>query len=431
MQQATNEKVTIRMILADRAVRTVILVSLVTLAGIGLIAPTLALFARSFGVSYGAAGLMLSAFGMARLISDLFAGPLIDRFGERRCATGGLLFLAACSSLTAIAPVYWLAVVLWGLGGGGSAIAMGAQYSYLLKATPKDRMARAMGIFYTAGNAGLIGGGAIGGLLADRLGLASPLFGFSILMVVAALMYVRAVPDLPPTSVEPPLETEEVLIEREAPLLRRTTGGLRELLGLRGFWAVLALNFAYFWVVAAVYETLVPLFGHDELGMSEAFIGTAFAVAVATEFFVLYPAGSAADRYGRKPVLVPSFAALGIMVAVLGLASTVPAYIVMMGVLGIAAGFAGVPPGAMLSDVAPAHRAGSAVGLFRFSGDLGWFLGPLLGSAAADVLGFKAAFAVAAIPVFGALTILLRTPETLRRPSDEKERDRQDHVSRD
>jgi MFS transporter, DHA1 family, multidrug resistance protein len=431
MQQTTQPKVTMRMIVADRAVRTVILVSFVTLAGIGLIAPTLALFARSFGVSYGAAGLMLSAFGMARLISDLFAGPLIDRFGERRCATGGLLFLAACSSLAAIAPDYWLAVLLWGLGGGGSAIAMGAQYSYLLKAVPKDRMARAMGVFYTAGNAGIIGGGAVGGFLAERFGLASPLFGFSVLMILAALMYARAVPDLPPSLVEPPLDTEEVLIEREAPILRRTTGGMRELLAVPGLWAVLALNFAYFWVVAAVYETLVPLFGHDELGMSEAFIGTAFAVALATEFFVLYPAGSAADRYGRKPVLVPSFAALGIMVAVLGLATTAPAYIVMMGVLGIAAGFAGVPPGAMLSDVVPANRAGSAVGLFRFSGDLGWFLGPLLGSVAADLLGFKTAFAVAAVPVFAALAILLRTPETLRRSSHEEERDRQDHVGCD
>src|SRR5919106_263806 len=104
MQQATNQKITIRMILGERAVRTVILVSFVTLAGIGLIAPTLALYARSFGVSYGAAGLLLSAFGLARLASDLFAGPLIDRFGERACATGGLIFLATCSSLTAIAP---------------------------------------------------------------------------------------------------------------------------------------------------------------------------------------------------------------------------------------------------------------------------------------------------------------------------------------
>jgi MFS family permease len=264
-------------------------------------------------------------------------------------------------------------------------------------------------------------------------------------------LYVRAVPDLPrPTIEPPPLDTEkialaaaggaasapggavEVLIEREVPLFRRTAGSFRELLELRGLWAVLALNFAYFWVVAAVYETLVPLFGHDELGMSEALIGTAFAVAVATEFFVLYPAGSAADRHGRKPVLVPSFAALGIMVAALAWAPNAAVYLVMMGVLGISAGFAGVPPAAMLSDVVPDTEAGSAVGLFRFSGDLGWFLGPVLGSAVTEVVGFKWAFAVASVPVFAALALLLRTPETLRRePSHEEERDRQDHVRRD
>ncbi|MGH2788159.1 MAG: MFS transporter [Actinomycetota bacterium] len=461
MQQTTEPKITIRMILSERAVRTVILVALVMLMGVGLIAPTLALYARSFGVGYGAAGLLLAAFGLGRLAFDLIAGPLVDRFGERLCATAGLLFLAVCAALTAIAPVYWLAVALWGLGGAGSAVTFAAQYSYLLKAVPADRMARTLGVFYTSFNAGIIGGGAAGGFMAARLGLASPLFGFSILMVVSALIYARAVPDLPPRAMEPPPDTEgialptagsesqfrpwwshgagtaiggavEVPIERGMPLLRRTTSGFRELLKRRALRTVLVLNFAYMWVIVSVYETLVPLFGHDELGMSEAFIGTVFAVAVATEFFVLYPAGSAADRYGRKPVLVPSFAALGIMVVVLGWASTPTLFLVMMGLLGIAAGFAGVPPAAMLSDVVSDGRAGSAVGLFRFAGDLGWFLGPLLASAAADLVGFKQAFAIAAVPVAAALLLLLRTPETLRSaPSHEEERHSQDHVRRD
>jgi MFS family permease len=431
MEQTTQPKVTMRIIIADRSVRTVILVAFVMLMGVGLIAPTLALYARSFGVGYGAAGFLLSAFGLARLAFDLVAGPLVDRFGERWCATAGLLWVAVCAALTAIAPSYWLAVTLWGLGGGGSAIAFAAQYSFLLKAVPKDRMARTMGVFYTAFNAGIIGGGAAGGFVADRFGLASPLFGFSILMVVAAVIYVRAVPDLPRRVVEPPLHTEEVLIEREVPLFRRTTAGFRELLKIRGLRTVLVLNFAYLWVIAAVYETLVPLYGHDELGMSEALIGTVFAVAVATEFFVLYPAGSAADHLGRKPVLVPSFAALAIMVAVLGLAPNTVVYGVLMGVLGITAGFAGVPPAAMLADVVPDDRAGSAVGLFRFSGDLGWFLGPLLGGAMAESVGFKGAFLLAAVPVAAAFILIARTPETLRRASHEEERHGEDHVGRD
>jgi MFS family permease len=165
----------------------------------------------------------------------------------------------------------------------------------------------------------------------------------------------------------------------------------------------------------------VPLFGHDELGMSEALIGTAFAVAVATEFIVLYPAGRAADRLGRKPVLIPSFAALAAVVAVLGWSSSTLVYTGMLGVLGIAAGYAGVPPAAMLSDLVPEERSGTAVGLFRFAGDLGWFLGPLLVGASTNALGFKGAFAIAAVPVGIALVMLFRTPETLRTDRLEKE----------
>jgi MFS family permease len=413
-----QDEVTIRLILADRAVRTVVLVAFVMLMGIGVIGPTLALYGRSFGVGYAAVGLMLSAFGLSRLACDLFAGPLVDRFGERRCAPAGLLHLAICALLTGLAPNFATAAIFWGIGGAGSAVAFAAQFSYLLKVVPKDRMARTLGVFYTAFNAGIIGGGAAGGLIADRFGLASPLFVFSVLMVVAGAIYLRWVPDPVRATQEPPLSTEEVLLEREMPLLRRTKSRMADLLKIPGFVTVLALNFAYVWVIAAVYDTLVPLFGNEELGMSEALIGTVFAVAVATEFFVLYPAGRAADRLGRKPVLVPSFAALAALVATLGLSPSPLAFGALMGVVGIAAGYAGVPPAAMLSDLVPDDSSGTAVGLFRFAGDVGWFLGPMLAGLSTNAFGFGGAFAIAAVPVAIAFALLVRTPESLRSAPD-------------
>jgi DHA1 family multidrug resistance protein-like MFS transporter len=128
---------------------------------------------------------------------------------------------------------------------------------------------------------------------------------------------------------------------------------------------------------------------------------------------VLYPAGSLADRLGRKAVLVPSFAALAVMVVALGTASTFASFAVLMGLLGIASGVAGVPPAAVLSDVVPEQRAGTAVGVFRFCGDLGFFLGPVAAGAAVASFGFRNAFALVAIPVVLALGLTLRTPETL------------------
>jgi predicted MFS family arabinose efflux permease len=53
----------------------VVLVVFIVMAGAGLVLPILPLFARSFGVGYGAVGLLVSAYGLARLVFDLAAVP--------------------------------------------------------------------------------------------------------------------------------------------------------------------------------------------------------------------------------------------------------------------------------------------------------------------------------------------------------------------
>ena len=168
-------------------------------------------------------------------------------------------------------------------------------------------------------------------------------------------------------------------------------------------------------MIAAVFDTLVPLLARERLGMSAAGIGVLFAVATATELAILYPAGIWADRRGRRAVLLPSLGGLAAMVAVLGWASSAVALAVLLGLLGLVSGSAGVPPGAMLSDVSPAEGSGAAVGIFRFCGDLGLVGGPLLAGAVADALAFRAAFAVSALPVVLAFGIAAWGPETLVR----------------
>jgi len=197
---------------------------------------------------------------------------------------------------------------------------------------------------------------------------------------------------------------------------RRGRSRLLEVLRTPGLGTVLVANFAYMWFVIAVFDTLVPLFASDELGMSTIGIGIVFAVALAAEFAVLYPAGSLADRRGRRFVLVPSLAFLALATAAVGFASSPVLLGVAMAVLGVASGFAGVPPGAMLSDVVEKGSSATAVGVFRFCGDLGFTLGPLVAGFAAAQLDFRGAFPLAVAPTLVALVLALRSTETLRRP---------------
>jgi MFS family permease len=404
----------IRTIVSDRAVGSVVAVAFVIMLGAGIVLPILPLYARSFGVGYGEAGILISSYGGARLLVDIAAGAAIDRWGERLCAAAGLATVAVSSLLTGLAPVFALAVASWACAGAGSALVIAALFSHLLRVVPKARMARTLSIFYGAFNLGFVGGTFLAGVVAGALGLAAPLFFSAALAFTAAAMYLRFVP-VPSRPVEAPgLTAGEVLVERDVAVPRRRRAGTRDLLRTPGFVTVIVTNLAYLWVVAAVLDTLVPLFAKDVLAMSTAGIGVVFALTLATEFVVLYPAGALADRRGRRLLLVPSLAALAILCASFGWAATPLVLGVLMALSGFAFGFAGVPPAAMLADVVPEERSGTGVGVFRFCGDVGFMLGPLVAGLTATAFGFEAAFGIAVVPTLVALLLALRTKETLR-----------------
>jgi MFS transporter, DHA1 family, multidrug resistance protein len=410
-RQGDQPRVGIGAILSDRRVTAVMLVVFIVMAGAGLVLPILPLFARSFGVGYGAVGLLVSAYGLARLIFDLVAGPIVDWFGERVTAVGGLAVIALGSALTGIASSFGIAVVTWAAAGVGSAIALAALYTRVLRVVPTQQMARTLGIFYGAFNTGFVAGGAASGLIADRFGLAGPLLANAVVVTLAAVLWLALIPAVGRSG---PAAGRTAPPGGSPPPDRGAGGNLARLLRTPGLVPVVVTNFAYLWMVAVVFDTLVPLFASDVLGLSTVGIGVVFAVALAAEFVVLYPAGSVADQRGRKPVLVPALAGLAVATAAVGWAPTPLLLGVLLAVLGVMSGAAGVPPGAMLSDVAPTQASGTAVGVFRFCGDLGFTLGPLLAGWAIPVVGFRWAFALAAIPTAVALAFIVRTPETLR-----------------
>ena len=372
------------------------------------------LYARSFGVGNDGAGLLIATFGFARLFGDLIGGSIVDRKGERWSAVAGMIFLAICSAITGAAPNFLAATISWGFAGVGSAVVFAALFSYILKAAPRDRVARTLSFFYGAFNVGVIAGGAAGGFIAGAFGLAAPLFVYSLILMVGIFVYTRWVPELPASATlgaTAPATSEGAAAEAPQPSGRI----VRDLLRVPGFVPTLIMNLTYLWVVAAIFNTLVPLFASDNLGMSTSAIGAMFAVGVAAEFFVLFPAGTLADRLGRKAVMIPSLAGLAVMIVALGFSTSWFMLTLLLAILSFFSGFAGVPPAAMLSDIVPQEQSGRGVGAFRFCGDIGFFLGPLIAGASSKAFGFKTTFALTALVPLIACVVMIRTKETLRR----------------
>lgn len=413
-RRGSTETVTIKSILTDPLIAPIIGTVFVLLMGFGVVFPIMPLFARSFGVGNDGAGLLIASFGFARLFGDLIGGSIVDRKGERWTAVVGMIFLAACSAATGAAPSFAAAVLFWSLAGIGSAVVFASLFSYILKAAPSDRVARTLSFFYGAFNIGVIAGGAAGGFIADAFGLHAPLYAYSAILAVGILLYMRFVPKLPASRNDEAGSAEDTSEDSR----REGTSVVSDLFRLPGLAATLFLNLTYLWIVGAVFNTLLPLFASQELGMTTGAIGTMFAVGVAAEFLVLFPAGSLADSHGRKAVMIPSLLGLVLMIVLLGTATSALMLTLLLAALAFGSGFAGVPPAAMLSDIVPQEHSGRAVGAFRFFGDVGFSLGPLIAGAVSKSWGFQAAFAITAIVPAVAVLITLRMKETLRRPGN-------------
>jgi MFS transporter, ACDE family, multidrug resistance protein len=392
--RGAGPRVRIRDILRIREVRVVTVATFVVMLGYGILSPVLPLYARSFHVGYDAVGLLVSAFAFTRLLFDLVAGPLVNRFGERAIVTVGAMIVGVSSGAAALAPTFPLLVVFRAAGGAGSSIFFAALMSYLLQTAPKAVLGRVMAVFYGAFNVGIIVGNPLGGVIAHFFGLSSPLWFYAGACFVAAAMYVRSVRD------------------PERPAEAGPRPGLRQLTWSRSFVAVLAANGAYFWFVAAVISTLVPLFGHDVIGLSQVGVGLALAALSVAEFAVLFQAGSLVDRLGRKAVLLPGLLAITVLTVVTGFTTTVVLFVVAMFLLGVASGYGGVPQPVMLADVVPPELQPAAIGVYRFVGDIGFVAGPLLAGGMAGAFGFRAAFAVSALPCLATAVLLLTIPET-------------------
>ena len=382
-------------LLRIREIRAAVVGTFVIMLGFGILSPVLPKYARSFHVGYDAVGVLVAAFSLTRLVFDPFTGRLIDRFGERAMVTTGALIVGASSALAATAPTYTWLVVFRAAGGAGSAVFFAALLSYLLRTVPPGRLGRVMGVYYGSFNVGTIAGQPFGGLFAKWFGLSSPLWIYAAACFVAAAVFWRTIHNP----------------ERRDHEVRRHS--LSSLPWNRPFVTVLVVNGAYMWMAGAVYSTLIPLFGNERVGLPLSAIGLGLAISSATEFAALFPAGKATDRAGRKAVLVPAYAALAVTTVLLGFATTPVLFMVGLGVLGVASGYSSVPPAVMLSDVTPEESRGVAVGAFRFVGDLGFVLGPLVAGYAATLFGFGPAFALSAVPVLLAVALALSIRETM------------------
>ncbi|NAZ83074.1 MFS transporter [Kineococcus sp. R8] len=367
----------------------------------GALLPVLPLSARALGAPVGTAALVVALLGIGQVAAALPAGALVARIGERRAMVVAGAATAVALAGAGLAPsvlALALAVVVIGIG---SAVWALARQSYLTAAAPPHLRARALSTLGGVGRIGAFAGpfaGAAGSHLAGTRGA----YAVAVLAVLVATVVLLTLPEpeVPAGAVE----------TGPAPTLRQVLREHRRVLLTLG---VAALTVQ---AVRQSRQTVLPLWC-EHLGLDATATSLVAGLSGAVDMLLFYPAGSVMDRVGRVAVAVPSLLVLAAAHAVLPLAQSFGAVVLVGMLMGFGNGMGAGLVMTLGADASPPGGRAVFLGAWRLVTDTGVATGPLLvGALAAAVSLGAASIGVAVLAVAGAAGLLRFVPRRARTP---------------
>lgn len=169
--------------------------------------------------------------------------------------------------------------------------------------------------------------------------------------------------------------------------------------------ALYGVAFAMMFALGAMPQTLVPIIGGGPLGLSVATIGAALGLGGVARFVATLLGGWLSDRLPRKLVLVGGLVAFALAVALLAVEGSRAVWFVS--IIGMSlSSFGLATASAMVGDRVPAERTGREIGVFRFTGDVGLVIGPLLAAVVLQRVGQAAAVLLVSSVVVASATAM-------------------------
>lgn len=340
-----------------------IIVALV-MSGNGLVAPMLVVYAKTFGASSTLAGMVITIFGVARLLVNYPAGAMSQRYGRRLFLGIGPAIIAVGSAGAALAPSIE-SLLLWRfVQGAGSGIYMTVSAAAVADmAQPADRasvMVLQQTVMWLGGGLGP----AIGGILATNFGLSAPFWAYGTVGAAAALLVWLCLGDT----------NDHVHYDLTTTGASATSERLRD---LPVFNALCLLYFATFFTRTASEWLLIPLVAVTRYEMGVETVGLALTMLVIGTFLVLPLSGGVINRFGAGAAAAASITASAAALLLFALGQQSATFWAALLLLGIGNGVSSSATSVLSAEILPRARYGPGMGLMRTFGDAGFVSGPI------------------------------------------------------
>jgi predicted MFS family arabinose efflux permease len=348
----------------------------------GVLSPLLPLLRETFQVSYGELGMLISMFGLSRVVMDIFAAYLLSRMSLYTLLSQGIIVTGVGSVLCAFAPgFYWLvgARVLLGLGISTTTL---AGLTVIIESTPLTAQGRANNLLEFSAIGGSAVSPTLSGLMAGLIHWRAA-FAVATLFVVGAFFWViftrRALEDDIIISTKK-LNSETAPPSRHGrpvapvPLPARQTRSI-----LIAYLATFMLSFTW----SGFLSTALPLYGGEVVGVPPVTLGLIFTAGLVMDLALLLPVGWVSDRLDSRVVLTPAMLLMAITLILFPMAHGIWGLLLIS--IGIHTSFAAWGmPSAALARLAHGEHLRRTMGIYRFLIDgavviAPWLIGTLIG----------------------------------------------------
>lgn len=365
---------------------------------VGIALPLIPVSAVRLGGDLATAGFVAALLPIGKIISDLPAGALAERIGDRRAMVLAAVLAVIAFAGAAAAPTLWLLEISILLLGVAIGVFQLARHAYVAAVAPPETRGRVLSTLGGMHRLGYFFGPFLGALVivgssperAYWLGM-----GFAVATLVVLL------------AVSPSEEDRAVTTAQAAP----APGLLRVVVRHRRLFLTLGSATVLVGAVRGARVTVLPLWGAF-LDLDPETISLIFGLSGGLDMLLFYPAGKVMDRFGRLWIAVPSMLTMAAAMCLLPLTDSALGLSVVAGLLGLGNGLGSGILMTLGADVAPPDARSSFLGVWRLFQDTGEAAGPLVVAAGA-ALGSLAAgiYAAASFGLLSSAALARWVPE--------------------
>lgn len=368
--------------------------------GFSLVMPFLPLYVQSMGISGHSVelwtGVIFSSTFVAAAVVLPYWGRLSDRTGRRPIMIGASISQGVVVTLMGVVTHPWQLVVLRMLLGASFGI-MSACIAYMTAITPKKETGYMLGMIQTAVTAGGILGPFLGGFLASFMGYQPIFFLNGLACFLQAVVFIFFVKE----KFQPPAKkaAESKMVDDVRVVMASPT--------LMAMMVVVAVQ--CFSIMNA--EPIIPLY-LQSLNVPPHLLtflsGAVFSVVGVATVMASPILGRMGDRMGYKRVLLICLAGVAVVYTLQGLAGNWWELLIFRFGQGCFAGGVFSAGNALTSIAASRSFQGRVFSLSASAQQVGNFLGPLVGSAVAAGISFRAVFPITAALCLANLVLVWR-----------------------